>query len=395
MKTKIFYLTRSYYPYQKGGGPLMRTGAVKYLKELGWDVIVVMPNYETKDFIIENDIWQIPFKGKHIQKLASLFERVGIYEDYLDKWVESAFEYLKDNVSNKDIVFATSGGELGMIKLGSLLKNKLNCKFVVNFRDPLAYSKVHNLKLNNKFHISREQQEKKYLNNSDLIITSSISNQKSLVNKYPKWISKIKNNYFGYIDKLNINDTNVIKSKKLRIAYVGNMGILQKPEILYNVFKQLNKKINIEIYFIGNISNYTPLQNIKDVNVKFIDFMPHDEFLKFMVKNIDIGFVSLANDYLGACVPSKIYEYINLGLPMIGSLPDGDGKDIINNKNYGIACKYNDIKGLVKAIEIFMDNNYLNKIKINILKDKDSWSMKNKSKEVDSLLRKLINENNN
>ena len=45
MKNKIYYLTRSYSPYQKGGGPLMRRGAVKYLQDLGWDVTVVMPNY--------------------------------------------------------------------------------------------------------------------------------------------------------------------------------------------------------------------------------------------------------------------------------------------------------------------------------------------------------------
>jgi len=99
IKTKIYYLTRSYSPYQKGGGPLMRTGAVKYLQELDWDVTVVMPNYNSKEVIIENNIIQIPFEGKHIQKLASLLERVGVYEDYLDKWIENAFEHLKDKIT--------------------------------------------------------------------------------------------------------------------------------------------------------------------------------------------------------------------------------------------------------------------------------------------------------
>ena len=74
-----------------------------------------MPNYISKDLIVEKNIVQIPFKGTHIQKLVSLLERVGICEDYLD----NAFEYLKE-----DIIFATSGGELG-----SLLKNKIHCKF--------------------------------------------------------------------------------------------------------------------------------------------------------------------------------------------------------------------------------------------------------------------------
>ena len=81
MQNKIYYLARSYSPYQKGGGPLMRAGAVKYLQELGWEVTVVMPNYNSKEVIIENNIMQIPFKGKHIQKLASLLERVGVYSN--------------------------------------------------------------------------------------------------------------------------------------------------------------------------------------------------------------------------------------------------------------------------------------------------------------------------
>jgi len=388
MTNKIYYLTRSYAPYQKGGGPLMRTGAVKYLQELGWDVTVVMPNYDSKELIIEQNIIQIPFKGKHIQKLASLFERVGIYEDYLDKWVKDAYEYLENKIKKEDIIFATSGGELGMINLGSLLKDKISCKFVINFRDPLDYSIVNRLKLDNKFHVSREKQEYKYLKNSDLIITSSKTNQNSLVSKYPEWKYKIVNNYFGYIKKLDINKFKKKVSDKLRIAYVGNMGDLQKPEILYEIYKKSNLE-NLEIFFIGNTKSYKPLQNIVDDNVKFIDFLPHEEFLKFMIENIDIGFVSLTSDYLGACVPSKIYEYINLGLPMIGALPDGDGKDIINKNGYGMACNYNDSNNLIDALKRFQDKVFLENVRNSILDNRDKWFMKNRIKEVNVFLREF------
>lgn len=102
----------------------MRTGAVKHLQKFGWNVIVVMPNYENKEFKIEENIWQIPFKGSHTLKLACLFQIIGIFDDYLDQWVDSAFEYLKDKITSNDIVFATSGGELGTFKLAHLLKKK-------------------------------------------------------------------------------------------------------------------------------------------------------------------------------------------------------------------------------------------------------------------------------
>ena len=387
MNNKIYYLTRSYSPYQKGGGPLMRMGAVKYLQELGWDVTVVMPNYGQSEYSIDNNIWRTPFPNS--LRWTNRLQRVGFYEDYLDPWVESAFEYLREKITKNDFLFATSGGELGIIKLASLLKEEIGCKFIVNFRDPLSYSIVDGLKINNKFHVSREHQEAKYLKNADIIITSSQRYRDQLQKKYPKLKSVIHNNYFGYINKTDLLQYQKIKSDKLRIAYVGAMSPLQKPEILYEAYNRLNSDMqsNIQIYYIGNIKDYKPLRNIK--NVIFIDYLDHNEFIKFMLENIDIGFVSLTNDYLGACVPSKIYEYINLGLPMIGALPDGDGKDIINENQYGVANHYEDIEGLVETIKRFLDNEFLNSIKFNILNDREHWNMKNKILEVHHLLESL------
>jgi len=388
MKNKIYYLARSYSPYQKGGGPLMRTGAVKYLKALGWDVIVVIPNYNSKELLIEGNIIQIPFKFKYIQKLTSILERLGIYEDYLDRWVDEAFIYLKDKVQKEDIVFATSGGELGMIKLGSFLKNTIQCKFIVNFRDPLNYGYMNGLRRDKNFHIGREKAHEKYISNADLILTSSQYYANVLKGKFTNLKEKIVNNYFGYIKQIDTFKYTKIKSDKLKIAYVGTMGSTQKPELLYQAYSLLGDS-NIELYFIGDITNYKPLQSIKENSVHFIDFLPHNEFLKFMSENIDVGFVSLTNEYFGACVPSKIYEYINLELPMIGALPLGDGKDIINDKNYGIACDYDDIEGLSNTIKMFQNKEYITKIKNYILNDKEQWYMSNRILEIDKLLREL------
>lgn len=83
---------------------------------------------------------------------------------------------------------------------------------------------------------------------------------------------------------------------------------VQKPEILYEALLKL-KTASIEIYFIGNIDCNKKLKEIKklkNTNIKFIDFIPHGNYLKFMCENIDVGFVSLIKDYYGACVPSNI-----------------------------------------------------------------------------------------
>lgn len=110
--------------------------------------------------------------------------------------------------------------------------------------------------------------------------------------------------------------------------------------------------------------------------------MEHDTFLQFMMQNIDIGFVSLTSEYLGACVPSKIYEYINLGLPMLGALPSGDAMDIINQNNYGLACQYNDIRMLINNLKKLKEKALILKYKENILRERSKWAMGERIKEV-------------
>jgi glycosyltransferase involved in cell wall biosynthesis len=383
MKRKLYYITRSFAPFQKGGGPLMRKSAVSSLKALGWDVVVVMPNYHDSALRVDDKIIQIPFF--HIQKLASLLEKIGIFEDYLDIWVNKAYQYLRSSIKQDDILFATSGGDLATIKLASLLQKEIGCRFVINFRDPIVYTLVNGLKVDKKPHVSREKAEQKYISNADLIITSSNSFKEALSKKYPLLKEKIVNNYFGYIEAVTLMKKR--KSDKLRIAYSGSMRSVQKPELLYEAFKKLGKENDIELYFIGDASGYAPVKNLQ--GVKLIPFMEHETFLTFMQEHIDVGFVSLASDYLGVCVPSKIYEYINLSLPILGALPHGDGMDIINNLGYGKAVYFSDVTALSNALESFLDPQFLATTQKRIEQERDKWCMDERIKEVDMLLRRL------
>jgi glycosyltransferase involved in cell wall biosynthesis len=370
---KIWFLSRSYLP-SVTGGTLIRKAQVELFNKAGFEVVVVTPNYGASIIEEAKGLVRIPMSNK--LRIPLLFERTGLNEDYLDLWVKRAFRYLDKAVDKNDIVFATSGGELGSIKLGSLLKNKKDCKFVVNLHDPINYTLVNGLKIRDIIHVTRDRVEKKYLSNSDLIITSSVFNQNSLQNKYPKMKDKIVNSYFGYINEVNLSEKTT--SNKLRIIYAGQFLAVQAPEILAHAIENLE---NIDVYFIGNYEKYEPLYKFAD-KVNFLPFMEHSKFLEFTMKNIDAGFVSLSDDYFGACVPSKIYEYINLGIPILGALPDGDAKDIINNNCYGLTCSYSDVKSLRNNIVELQKNKVLNKCRTSVLKDRSQWSMESRTRAV-------------
>lgn len=389
----IYFLTRSFYPFQSGGGPLARTGTVNSLRKKGWRVVVVMPNYKSHKWLIEKDIYLIPFSKSKYIKLFSLLERIGIFEDYLDKWVEIAFEYLKKVIKKDSIILSTSGGELGMIKLGSKLK-KYSAKnsFVIHYHDPLNYGYMSGLKRDRKFHVSRQKYQEKYMSNADSIITTSEFYSDILIEKFISLRLKIKNVHLGYIKEFKSKKYQKKSKSKLRIAYSGIMSSVQKPEQLYEAFLKLGpQKENVEIFFIGNRKNYRPLKNIKHKNVYFYDFIPHNDYLSFMYENIDIGFVSLTSSYYGACVPSKIYEYINLELPIIGVLPEGDAKKIIEKNKFGLASNYGNINNISENIKALLDEEIFSLTKQNIIQNRRNFSIE---KSV-SLINEIIIESMN
>lgn len=372
---KIYYITRSYLP-DVTGGTLVRKGQVEYFRSLGYRVIVVHPTVRYKRVIEEGDDISVPWIKN--ERLCYHLERPGILEDYLDFWVKRVVALLKKQITPEDIVFATTGGELGCIKAGSLLKKQRGCRFIINYHDPVDYTTVNNRVLNNSFHIKRDRLEWKYIQNCDAVITSSCSNRDSLKTKYPSLSEKIRCSYFGYLKKVHTLPQRSASEKK-RIVYGGAFTVTQAPELLA---ESVTGK-DFQCIYIGRHEGYKPVAHLRK-RARFLEAMQPDEYLEFMTKHADIGFVSLTSDYLGACVPSKIYEYINLGIPVLGALPQGDAMDIINNNGYGVAVHYSDREGLKKAAERIIRNYEV--FRASVLKDREKWSLENQMEITGTIL---------
>lgn len=382
---KIWYLTRTYLP-EKTGGALIRIAQVDFFRKQGAQVVVVAPNYTNRDCDISDEEIRLPYRKSTI-RVDQTFERLGFYEDYLDRWVTDNLALLKGRVGQEDYVFATSGGELGCIKLGSKLKDLVGCRFVVNLHDPIDYTLVGGRKINNLPHVDREGQERKYLKNADLVITSSKSNQASLADKYTEMASRIRCSYFGFIAKAELREK--MPSTKLTIVYGGTYDKNQSPELLAEAVWGIE---NAEAHFVGNHAAYKPLDFARrsQGNCKFINQLSYQDFLRYLTDHADLGFVSLASPYLGACVPSKMFEYINIGLPIFGALPPGDAKEIINRQGYGVACDFSDVKAQREAIlEIAAGRQVLEKYRQQILRDRDDWYMPTRMMEAYQWLQDL------
>jgi len=375
---RIWYITRTYLP-EKTGGALVRIAQVDYFRSQGATVTIVAPNYLDNDITITETEIRLPYRKSRI-RLDQILERSGIYEDYLDRWVDDTLTLLRQRVHRDDCIFATSGGELACIKLGSKLKDAVGCKFVVNLHDPVDYTRVSGRKINHLPHVSREKQEFAYLKNANLVITSSATNGNSLVAKYPEMAERIRCSYFGYMTSADVSKNK--ETKGLTIVYGGTYDKNQSPELLAKAVLGLD---HVEAHFVGNHGAYKPLDfaRNKQANCRFVDQLSYPDFLRYLSDHADLGFVSLASPYLGACVPSKIYEYINIGLPILGALPAGDAMDIINSHGFGAAHEFEDMPGLREAaLTIAANRPLLRTYRESILKDRAQWFMPVRMAEV-------------
>lgn len=380
MKRRIYFISRKL-DNSNSGGILLRKKNIELLEKSGFEVLKCSSNKEFCDFYEDYNF---------NNKFPLILQRLGIYDDYMTDWANKLYNKINNLLTNEDIVFCTTGGELSTLKIGYLAKKNQKCKFVIHFHDPILHLKYDGeqfIKLAG-FYFKRLKAFKKYLSKADLIITTSKTFYNALIEEYGVSKSKIINNYFGYIYKIDIPKDKKTDRDKINIVYGGAFQKLQSPEILAEVISEFK---NIYVYYVGNYKNYEPLKKYFDKeNITFLDSMSYIDFAKFMQLNADLGFVPLVGDYLKFCVPSKIYENINLGIPILGLLPYGDAMNIINENNYGKAFYYKDTEGFRKFLEnLSNEPEILNSYKEKIYIDRDKWHIENLFVEVIDRLKSL------
>lgn len=363
---RLIYITRTFVlddnPENCSG---LRNYIVNLLKKK-YEVLVVTPGYNSDVIVHNNGVIAIPYRFK---RADAWYERIGIYEDYLERWVNEAEKYLTGIVNSDDIVMAVSGGELGSFMLASRLKKNVGCKIIANFHDPIDATMVNGSKSTLKFHVKRDKVLGNYLSECDAIITCCNTYKEELKAKY-KDICRIQNIYRGYRGEI-AETREVSLHKPIRLVYAGSMSQTQGVERFISFF--LDRK-DVELLFIGNASLYVKKAAETYDNISVMGPMSHDKYEDFIKSEADIGLVSLRGKEFAACVPSKIFELINYEIPIFALLPDGDAADIINN-GYGVACSDNSKEIINQRLDELLESRKLLEIRQKMNREKAKWKM--------------------
>lgn len=185
--------------------------------------------------------------------------------------------------------------------------------------------------------------------------------------------------------------------KKFTICYIGNLGLAQGLLQLLEVAKkaQLNN-MDVQFLMFGSGAEENKLKeyvkNNELSNVLFPGRIPN-KYIYTVLKESDICFVSLVNEKLLDSVPTKLYEALGAGCPVLLAAC-GDSAEILKKSRLGIAVKPNDAEGLWNAFLKMHDN--IDEYK----KEKDyalqyvlmNYSRQDAAEKLRIALHKLLNE---
>ena len=148
-----------------------------------------------------------------------------------------------------------------------------------------------------------------------------------------------------------------IGAKDLVIAYAGIIGHAQGLEVVLRASALLREKRDICFLLLGDGPEKSKLQAMKselgDIAVRFIDRMPRAELLALM-RSIDAVVVPLRkNDLFKGAIPSKIFEALALGKPLLLGV-EGEAKELfIDQGSSGLFFEPENERALADAALVY------------------------------------------
>lgn len=308
-------------------------------------------------------------------------------------------------VKNVNIVIGTSPQFFTVISAWALSKLK-RASFIFELRDiwPEAISALGVLKTNLIIKILVKIELFLY-NQADLIITVTNSFKRELSQRGidPKKIEVVLNGVD--LDKympINQKDAEFSKkyniSQKFVVGYVGTQGIAHALENVIKSAEILRDNDDICFLFAGNGSDNKKLKrkvdDLKLKNVIFIPTQPKENMPKVW-SLCNISLVHLKNkDIYKSVIPSKIFESMAMGLPIIISVPKGEATNIVESHKAGISVLPESPHALAeKILEISKNKQLLEFYSRNGIQGAKHFNRENLSLKMFEFIRALFSKN--
>jgi glycosyltransferase involved in cell wall biosynthesis len=166
-------------------------------------------------------------------------------------------------------------------------------------------------------------------------------------------INGVSNTFFDLAQKYDR-----IPEKRFTVLYSGNMGLAQGLESLIKAANIL-QKYPIDFKFVGSgVKRKELIIKAEKLGLKNVVFLPvqkKEELIK-LIKKASVCLVPLKNDPLFRnAIPSKMFEYMACGRPVIASI-SGEVEKILNSAKSGSIAMAEDANSIAVSILYYYNN---------------------------------------
>ena len=370
---KILLLQQYYFPEMTGGARRAKELSEQFVKN-GHSVTVFtayprdfrsMPGFQAKKYEVLNSVLVIRCNTIFSVAKNPIFRMLSYFI-----YVIHSFIYISQNRKKYNILISMAPLPSA---IAAALANKLY-KIIHHFDVPdilpdlgISAGMIKN-KLFINFLYKLEKWVYNYSNSISAITHGQINNiinkgiRKEKITYIPDWIDDtfFRQNLSKYKDE--VSGKLVYPEKKL-ISFIGNIGVLQNPEIFLNIMMSLSEEKHDEFQFLfigdGIMLPYL-IKKAKKMNlsnVKFIGRVKREHIPAYMNLSHILVANYLPNKYMDICIPGKLYEYLMSKTPIIMGAK-GEAANFINKHNAGIVVPPSDVNAFSKAIYDIIDEKF-------------------------------------
>ena len=389
--TKKLLIITYYWPPAGGPGVQRWLKFVKYLPDFDVQPIVFVPENPTYPIVDSNLVSEVSDKAIILKtpifepyQLASFLSKnktkkisSGIIpnqkkQSFLEKlmlwvrgnlfipdarvfWVKPSVAYLEKYIRENEIdTIITSGPPHSLHLIGLELKQKMNLKWLADFRDPWTTIGYHkSLRLSQYAAKKHKRLESQVLNSADTIIVTSKTTKAEFQALTTKPIEVITNGFdVEKVDKQTLD-------AKFSLAHIGSFLSERNPKILWESLVELCTEIpdfksHLEIKLIGAISQEV-LETIEQFGLNSflnnLGYVSHAEAVAHQRKSQVLLLIEINSEETKSILPGKLFEYMVSERPIVAIGPkDSDFAEIITNTNTGVFFEYSEKTKLKQTI---------------------------------------------
>lgn len=180
--------------------------------------------------------------------------------------------------------------------------------------------------------------EKRLFSAADKILIMECHQQHYFSDIYKAFQNKISVVNFPLFSKLNTEEQEKESTDEISMVYAGTLyRVLRNPQFLCDCLVKLSKEMNISVDFLGggdcgDIIERTSRES--EGHIRGHGMQPHDTAMRY-ISNADV-LLSIGNAE-SPMAPSKIYEYMSTGKPIVHIYTWEEDPCILPLKKYGNA----------------------------------------------------------